>query len=261
MSDTIITDAEALKFLRLPSTVVDQDSAATQLILHVKATINFVVGDELIIGRGTVREEIKIIDTIQSGVSLKMTVNLEFAHSAVDADIVEAGYQDAEIISGMNLAIDKLVKNHCGRCFNQVIIATEYLNGDGTSELWLNDYPIANVVLNIDFDQDQVFDDEDIDEEDYVVYPEKGLIYYRSIFPTGHRNVRVTHSKGFSDEDMPGDLKLVVKMEVKNMYSRWKEDSRGLKDYVVAGMKKTFEPELSSYSLMVLDANYVKMRA
>ncbi|GAI53368.1 unnamed protein product, partial [marine sediment metagenome] len=78
---TIVSDAEALAFLALPATVVNQNSDATQLVLYVKATINFVVGDELIIGRGTVREEIKIIDSIQSGISLTMTVNLEFAHT------------------------------------------------------------------------------------------------------------------------------------------------------------------------------------
>ena len=111
MSTIIITDAEAFAFLRLPSTVVDLDSASGQAILSTKATINFVVGDTLIIGRGTAREEIKIISSIQSGVSLTMTVNLEFTHTLLQADTVEAGYQDAAIISGMVLVIDKILDN------------------------------------------------------------------------------------------------------------------------------------------------------
>ena len=260
MSTTIITDAEALAFLRLASTVVDADSAITQKVLKVTATINFAVGDEVIIGRGTVREEIGIIATIQSGVSLTMTVNLTFAHTAVQADTVECGYQDAEIISGMNLAIDKLIKSHCGRCFNLEEDTIELLDGDGSRELWLSDYPIENLLLYIDGDW-EFGEDTLVDDEDYVLYPETGLIYYRSEFPIGHRNVKAIYDKGFADENMPEDLKLVCKMEVKLLYSRWKEDSQGLTRYSVAGISKDFESTLSQYSLMILDENYVKMRS
>ena len=169
---------------------------------------------------------------------------------------------DFPVIEAIVLAFDKAVKNHCGRCFNLVTGAIEYLDGDGTSELWLSDYPVANVVINIDSDQDQVFDDDDIDTEDYVVYPEKGLLYYRLYFPIGHRNVRVTHDKGFSDDDMPADLELVCKVEVKNLYDRIQEGSMGLKDYSVAGMRKTFfDATLTPWSKGVLDENYKKMRA
>lgn len=261
MSDTIITDAEALAFLRLASTVVDQDSASGQAILYTEKTINFVADDIVIIGRGTVREEIKTITTIQSGLSLTMTETLEFEHTALQADTVEVGYQDSEIIHGMNLSIDKIVKNHCSRCFNQEEGAIEYLDGDGKFELWLKDYPVENVVLNIDSDHDQVFDDPDEEEEDYVVYPEIGLIYFAAGFPIGHRNVKVTCDKGFADEDIPEELKLICKMEVKYLYNRWKEDSRGLKNYSIAGIRKTFDPGLSSFSLEVLNNNYVKKRA
>jgi hypothetical protein len=261
---TIITDAEALAFLELPATVVDQNSASGQKILYTKATINFVVGDELIVGRGTVREEIKIIDTIQSGVSLTMTVNLEFTHSATDADTVEVEYQSAAIISAMNLAVDKIVKNHCGRCFNKEEGAIEYLDGDGDNELWLEDYPVSNVVLYIKSSDDAEFDDEEdlIDSDDYVVYSETGRIYYYGSdgFPVGYRDIKAVYNKGYTGADMPEDLKLVCRMEVKLLYNRWKEDSRGLKNYSVAGIKKSFDPELSSLSLMILNNNYIKKR-
>ena len=258
---TIISDAEALKFLGFPATIVDQDSVSGQPILYTQATINFAVDDALIIGRGTVREEIKIILTIQSGVSLTTSVNLAFSHTLLQADKVEVEHQDVELISGLVLAIDKRVKNYCGRCFNLETGAIEYLDGDGTSELWLPDYPVDNVAINIDSDQDQVFDDDDEYEEDYVVYPEKGLIYYRLVFPCGHRNIRITHDRGYASADMPEDLKWAIKMEVKNLYHRIKEDSTGLKDYAIDGMRKSFELGLSAYTLSVLDENYKKMRA
>lgn len=259
---TIITDAEALAFLKLPSTIIDQDSISGQKILYVKKTINFVPDDVVIIGRGTVREEIKTISTIQSGVSLTMTENLEFTHSADDADTVECGYQDAEIIHGMNLTIDKLIKNYCGRCFNQELQVIEYLDGDGGVELWLEDYPITNVTLYIKSDADPEFDDAEdlIDSDDYVVYPDVGKIYYAGGFPVGHRNIKVKYDKGYADNEMPEDLKFVCKTEVKSLYMRWKEDSRGLKNYSVAGIRKVFDPDLSPLSLMILDDNYTKKR-
>ena len=168
---------------------------------------------------------------------------------------------DFPVIEAIVLALDKGVKNHCGRCFNLVTGTVEYFDGDGTSELWLEDYPVANVVLNIDTDQDGVFDEPDEDAEEYVVYPKKGLIYYRFHFPIGHRNVKATYDKGFSDNNMPGDLKLVCKVEVQNIYDRIREGSMGLKNYSVAGIRKTFTGELKPWSKMTLDENYVKMRA
>lgn len=260
---TILTEAEVLAFLKIASTVIDQDSSSGQPILYTRSTINFVVGDEIIIGRGTIREEIKTILSIQSGISLTTSVNLEFIHTELQADTVEAEYQDAEIISDMNLGIDNLIKNHCSRCFNQVIGTIEYLDGDGGVELWLEDYPVANVVLYIDADLDREFGDEDlIDEDDYVVYPDIGLIYYGASFPIGRRNVRATYDKGFDDDDIPYDLKLACKTEIKIQYSKYKEDSQGLSSYAVAGMsKKFYSSELSPFTLAILNKNYVKRRA
>ena len=73
----------------LASTTVDQDSAAAQKVLNVAATTNFLAGEKVVIGRGTTREEIKIINTVQDGVSLTMTENLANEHTAVQADAVE----------------------------------------------------------------------------------------------------------------------------------------------------------------------------
>lgn len=70
------------------ATTVDADSAAAQKVLSVAATTNFSVGESVVINEGGVREEIKVIDTIQSGVSLTMTANLTYAHTATQADII-----------------------------------------------------------------------------------------------------------------------------------------------------------------------------
>lgn len=70
-------------------TFVDETSASGQPILKVDDTTDFSPGDNVIINRGGAREEEKIIDTVQAGVSLTMTVNLEYEHTAGQADVVE----------------------------------------------------------------------------------------------------------------------------------------------------------------------------
>ncbi len=70
-------------------TDVDQNSGIGTLILYVASTVDFSPGNTIIIDRGGDREEEKIIDTIQGGISLTVTVNLEFTHTAVQEDDVE----------------------------------------------------------------------------------------------------------------------------------------------------------------------------
>ncbi len=71
-----------------PSTTVNADSAAGQKVLNVAATTGFTTGNTVWINDGGVREETKVIDTVQAGVSLTMTVNLTYTHTAAQADRV-----------------------------------------------------------------------------------------------------------------------------------------------------------------------------
>lgn len=73
-------------------TYVDTNSSSGQKVLKVASTDNFVVGGTVIIGEGTERKEVKIIASIQAGVSLTMTGNLEYTHSAEKEDLVENSY-------------------------------------------------------------------------------------------------------------------------------------------------------------------------
>lgn len=70
-------------------TTVDETSALGQKVLKVAATAGFAPADKIIINRGGDREEEKIVDTVQAGISLTVTVNLEFEHTAGQADVVE----------------------------------------------------------------------------------------------------------------------------------------------------------------------------
>ncbi len=73
----------------IPETLVDEDSVDGQNVLKVSQTTCFQVGDKIIIGRGTAREEEQIIAIITAGVSLTLIGNLTNPHTALQADTVE----------------------------------------------------------------------------------------------------------------------------------------------------------------------------
>jgi hypothetical protein len=73
-------------------TYVDTTSAAGQKVLRVQSTTNFIVGGPVVIGEGTERKEVKVIDSISAGVSLTMTTDLEYAHTSAQEDLVENSY-------------------------------------------------------------------------------------------------------------------------------------------------------------------------
>jgi len=71
-----------------PMTTVNGDSNSGQKVLQVTATTNFESGQNVVIGEGTARDENKTIDTVQAGTSLTMTENLDYTHTAAQADEV-----------------------------------------------------------------------------------------------------------------------------------------------------------------------------
>lgn len=77
-----------VKTTTVTNTTVDANSAATQKVLNVTATTGFSAGGFIVINEGGAREETKIIDTVQSGISLTVTTNLTYAHTATQADTV-----------------------------------------------------------------------------------------------------------------------------------------------------------------------------
>ncbi|MCK4828682.1 hypothetical protein KA005_73810, partial [bacterium] len=79
------------------ATDVDQDSASGQKVLYVTSTTGFSPGDLIVINRGGDRDEDKIIDTVQAGVSLTVTVNLTYAHTAAQGDDVEKYIEFVEV--------------------------------------------------------------------------------------------------------------------------------------------------------------------
>jgi len=77
-------------------TVVDATSAAAQKILSVAATTGYATTNKVIIGRGTARQEVGVVNTVQSGISLTLVANLTYEHTASANTTVDATSSDGQ---------------------------------------------------------------------------------------------------------------------------------------------------------------------
>ena len=84
-----LQSVESIKTISTVESIVDQDSNSGQPVLSVASTSGFAVDDTVVINREGIREEEKIILSIQEGISLTMTVNLTIPHTEAQADRVE----------------------------------------------------------------------------------------------------------------------------------------------------------------------------
>ena len=83
-------------------------------------------------------------------------------------------------------------------------------------------------------------------------------IYYNGRFPKGHGNIRMTYYAGYSEDAMPSDLQLCIKILCKYMYDKRDSETFGIKDYWVGDIKTISEGgDLPKEVEMILE-RYIK---
>ena len=83
-------------------------------------------------------------------------------------------------------------------------------------------------------------------------------IYYNGRFPNGHGNIRMTYYAGFSEDAMPSDLQLCIKILCKYMYDKRDSETFGIKDCWVGDIKTISEGgDLPKEVEMILE-RYIK---
>lgn len=93
----LVTALEAINGSAVASSTVDVDSASGQKILNVAATTGFVAGSMVKIGDGTAGEEVGRVASIQVGVSLTLDENLDYTHTALQADTVKQDWYNVDV--------------------------------------------------------------------------------------------------------------------------------------------------------------------
>lgn len=97
-------------------------------------------------------------------------------------------------------------------------------------------------------------------EIEYDVYPERGQIkkLYLNEFPKGSNNIFVDYTAGYTEDEMPFRLKLAVGILVKYVYQRKSEESFGLKNYSIGGIRAIFQEDVPDDAARILDG-FVKI--
>ena len=141
---------------------------------------------------------------------------------------------DGFLISIINRASQR-IETYCGRTFN-VAYYTEYHDGDGGSEVLLDQYPITHVSgLWDDVDRD-FGDDYEMDADDYLIYANEGrlsLYNDESTFCLGRQNIKVCYSGGYTT--IPEDLKQACVDLALTSYRKQKEKTHGVMSRTTAG--------------------------
>lgn len=89
-------------------------------------------------------------------------------------------------------------------------------------------------------------------EDNFELDTNKGIVYNPFGFASGHNNVMVSYTAGYSATTMPEDLKLAVKILVKYIYQRRSEETFGLANYRIEDMGAQFERDLPKEALDII---------
>jgi len=106
-----------LKYFTNVSSTVTTSSASGQKVVSTTTTTGYIVGDSVIIGKGTATEETKVIDTIQAGVSITLTQNLTYTQAI--GKTIEQTWTDINVSTTYNAFEDCVteMEDFIGYCF------------------------------------------------------------------------------------------------------------------------------------------------
>lgn len=101
------------------------------------------------------------------------------------------------------------LESACGRTFRSAAYTNEYLSGDGTPYLYLNNYPVSAITSLTLFDRYSAADVQTLTEDrDFYLDPDSGrLVCSTGVFVAGRRNYRCTYTGGYAA--IPEDIKVL----------------------------------------------------
>jgi hypothetical protein len=165
-------------------------------------------------------------------------------------DLFEITVQtDDSILNALLKGNEKKAAQICRRIFEDTVY-TEYYDGNGTNILQVKNYPIISVT--------SIYDDEDrtygasslISSADYAIKNLLGQIVLDGLtFSMGMNNIKIAYRAGYSEADMPFDLKIAV---AKLVVADYLEIKGGIN--VVQGQDFFYKPDkLRKDAQLILD--------
>lgn len=161
---------------------------------------------------------------------------------------------DTELQSVVDVA-NKYVETYCDRIFEE----TEYeeiLDGTGTNALILTHRPVTEITSIYTYDEEVLEREDNLSDGYYYKNLDTGLIFNVCPWPRCRGCIVATYSAGYSDENMPADLKFAT-LEVASFYYNTKgkagilQESLGSYSYRLATGLDTMGGELAIPSINV----------
>lgn len=130
----------------------------------------------------------------------------------------------------------------------------ELIDGDGTNQLILNNYPLTEVteIKTIDLNDDETL----IDSTDYAIYFSSGRIKLKngSIFPGGIQNIKITYKAGYISANIPKDIKLAISEIVSKKYNQFdKNEESHSSEAFIGGSLVVREEDLTDFASDVIN--------
>lgn len=111
---------------------------------------------------------------------------------------------------------------------------TEYYDGDGSTELVLNEYPLNSDSTGIDLYIDTTWDystGTKVNSTSMLLYEDEGKIVLKgNSYTKGAQSVKISYNGGYTTSAMPRDLKLTALKLVKHNYMKWRYDVEDVKN-------------------------------
>jgi hypothetical protein len=163
-----------------------------------------------------------------------------------------------EIIGG----VSSFIEAYCGRPFVDVA-ATEYVDGEGKENLVLKRSPIVSITSVAIFDyQAQTVVSTLTENEHYIAYKERGLLYMAGGWAPGVKNYRVVYTAGYAT--IPEEVKQACKTICAAVYALrttrgYKSESMGSYSYSTdnGGGVNVMGAAVPADALAALDMNII----
>lgn len=119
---------------------------------------------------------------------------------------------------------------------------TEYYDGDGTTKLFTDNYPInsTSATIAVYIDQEWLWPDSDkVDQSDILIRSEEGVIIIKDqVFTEGTQNIKVVYNAGYSS--IPFDLQEACLLMCKLLDKRKDQDGAGLSTISLSNNQATY---------------------
>lgn len=126
---------------------------------------------------------------------------------------------------------------------------TEIYDGNGSDDIYLNNYPLSSTTMTITIDDTRAFTDTDyvVTSTDVMLSTESARVRLDGhAFSAGRNNVKIEYSAGYTTgEGDADDLRHAAKEYMKLMWNREQDrDTIGVRTEAYEGISRTFELDL-----------------